>query len=276
MLQVISQIWHRQQSIIDAIRKKTIVSVPVNNLNLLVDTRDTGVGYILYRRGEYEPAETQWLQRTVRPGMTVIDIGAHVGYFTTLIARLVGPTGRVIAFEPDPYNFWLLSRNIRRNQLQNVHLVRQALGAERGKAQLYRSPINHGDHRLIPDHEHGRAISVSVTTLDDARAVISGLAVDVIKMDVQGYEPFVMAGATQTINHSRDLKIMTEFWPYGLEQSGSSAPRYFDDVIKLGFNAAVLDSKAVIPINSWPELQQRISNLDAHHPQVFTNLILSR
>ena len=98
-----------------------------------LDPSDTGVTPLLFYRGMMDPLETQLVQELVRSGDTVIDIGANVGYYTLLFSELVGETGRVIAFEPDPNNFALLERNVLGNGCRNVTLVPKAVAATTGR-----------------------------------------------------------------------------------------------------------------------------------------------
>ena len=116
--------------------------------------------------------------------MTVVDAGAHVGYFTCQAARLVGPRGLVLAFEPAPRNFELLTANVWRNGFTNVVCFPWALGEAAGFAPLQLSASNTGDHRL-----HGSAgdtVLVRVAALDEVLAIRG--PVDVVKLDVQGSE----------------------------------------------------------------------------------------
>jgi tRNA G37 N-methylase Trm5 len=85
--------------------------------------------------GSFEPAETELMRQRVRPGATVLDIGANIGYFTLLMARCVGPSGHVYAFEPEPKNFELLQHNVRRNNYANVTCgqAAKAISVESGK-----------------------------------------------------------------------------------------------------------------------------------------------
>ena len=97
---------------------------------------------------QYEPEETQFFIDNLKEGMRVVDVGANIGYYTTLFSRLVGTTGSVIAFEPDPTNFSLLEKNCKANGCRNVRLEQLALSDKNGVAQLHLSEVNRGDHRM--------------------------------------------------------------------------------------------------------------------------------
>jgi FkbM family methyltransferase len=110
--------------------------------------RDKWISPYLAAGRLFEPFETEWLENLVRPGDTVFDIGAHIGFYTLLLARLVGPAGKVLAFEPDPANFALLQQNVVLNRYANVALYNLALSSQAGSAALFLSGDNAGEHRL--------------------------------------------------------------------------------------------------------------------------------
>lgn len=98
--------------------------------------------------GWYEYPTILWVDRLVRPGMFVVDIGAHIGYFSRLLARLVGSTGNVLAFEPSPENFLLLVHNLSQRQSHNVLPIQAAVAEKSGRQLLYVSP-GHSNHSLV-------------------------------------------------------------------------------------------------------------------------------
>jgi FkbM family methyltransferase len=140
-----------------------------------------------------------------RPGETVIDVGAHIGFYTVQCARLVGKTGTVIAIEPDPRNFTLLMRNIRLNRLSNVIALNLALGAINGfvSFSLCQDP---GSSQVS---DSGR-IQVKVRRLDDVLMELKIKKIDWIKIDVEGYEMEVLKGAINTLKHNRKLRLIIE------------------------------------------------------------------
>ncbi|MDQ3242738.1 MAG: FkbM family methyltransferase [Gemmatimonadota bacterium] len=122
---------------------------------------------LLSMRGIYEPAETALVQQLVGPGSTVLDIGANIGYYTLQFAELVGASGRVIAFEPDPANFELLARNTQLNGYLNVTLVQRAASNTAGILNLHRSITNWGDSRIFDSHDGRSTVEIASLRLDD-------------------------------------------------------------------------------------------------------------
>lgn len=165
----------------------------------------------------WEPDTSALLRGLAAPGMHAVDAGAHLGYHSILLSRRVGPEGRVSAFEPDPDNRRLLQANLLLNDCRNVEVHAAALGDGAGRARLARSPDNLGDHRLLgPAGRDG--VEVDVTTLDQA---LAGAVVDLVKIDTQGSEPFVLAGMVRVLDASRArLALVMELAPGLLADRG--------------------------------------------------------
>ncbi|HEX5325125.1 MAG TPA: FkbM family methyltransferase, partial [Acetobacteraceae bacterium] len=176
------------------------------SMHLVTDLADRMVGETIRRTGGWEPAETALVETLVAPGDCAVDVGAHVGYFTVLLSALVGRTGRVVAFEPEPGNFELLKANCILNGCANVVLEARALGDRSGRAELYLAAANLGDHRLHATP--GRSTrQVAVVRFDD---YWTGDRLDFLKLDAQGGEPVILDGGARTIeaNAGRLLCLM--------------------------------------------------------------------
>ena len=214
-----------------------IVLIDVQGSKMYVDSRDTGgVTTSLLTYGFHEKYETELFKKSIKKGMVVIDIGAHIGYYTLLAARLTGEKGKVFAFEPDPYNYTLLVKNIEVNGYSNVIPVRKAVFNKSGKMKLFLDKSSLGNHSLseanIPNSD--TSITIEVTSLDEFFKN-KHHKIDVIKMDVQGSEMGVLQGMTNIINKNDNLKIITEFWPMGLRRFGSSPKEFLNKLIGYGF-----------------------------------------
>jgi FkbM family methyltransferase len=159
--------------------------------------------------GTWEPEVIQAVTATVKEGMTVVDIGAHIGYYSLLFAKCVGPAGRVFSFEPVPENFALLRKNIQLNELNQVQTFPQAIFSGKKEISIAvpdESP-NSGDGSVV--HNHGaRQYLVPAITLDSF-CVPSGVRPDILKMDVEGAEYDVLIGAQETISRCRP-KLLIE------------------------------------------------------------------
>src|SRR5688572_13621160 len=106
-------------------RKSSLVTLEGFKLN--VHQHDTVISESIRQRKIWAEAETRLFRELIRPGMVVVDVGANIGYFSLLASTLVGPTGRVYAFEPDPVNCALLRKNVRLNRVTNIEVIESAL-----------------------------------------------------------------------------------------------------------------------------------------------------
>jgi FkbM family methyltransferase len=199
------------------------------------DAADPYISGALVRTGVFEPFESEWVAQEVRPGDVVLDIGANIGYFTLLFARLVGPHGRVFAFEPDPANFELLRRNVAANGYRNVELVPSAVSDRTGPARLFRCADNAGDHRAYDSADGRHAVAIEAVELD-RYLDRPGLRIDFVKMDIQGSEWRALRGMHGLLRRHPRLKMILEFWPVGLRRCGSSAAALLDLLAEEGFS----------------------------------------
>ena len=207
---------------------------------MFLDPTDSIVSPMLLRDGYFEPYETTLIESEVKPGDVVLDIGANIGYYTLIFARLVGDKGRVYAFEPDPTNFRLLKKNVRANGYHNVIFVNKAVAEATGPLSLYLCPDNKGDHRIFASEDDRAAIPIQATTLDEHFAEYQG-KIDFIKMDIQGSEGRAVRGMQELLRRHHDVKIITEFWPAGLRRSGIEAKEYLADLERQGFGLFRID-----------------------------------
>ena len=162
-------------------------------------------------------AERKFLRRTLSPGDVAIDVGANIGIYTQLLSRWVGPTGLVHSFEPSPKNFGRLQRATRK--LANVRLSQSAVGESSRRTTLYVSDKLNVDHRAyLPEGDSRHTVPIEMIALDDYFK--PGERVDLIKMDIQGYELHALRGASRVLADNPGIKLLFEFWPYGLKQAG--------------------------------------------------------
>jgi FkbM family methyltransferase len=199
----------------------TIKHLPMG-LQMRAYKRDA-VGRGLYRRKIHEPFLTKFLfeRFTGSAQRNFIDVGANIGYFTCLMSKFAGPAGKVLAVEPEPNNLKLLRQNISANNLKNVEVFPCAVGASEGSAMLgLYKPSNRGRHSIL-DTTAKEQVKVPLRTLDEISSS-SGASVQswsLLKIDVEGYEAFVIDGAKETL--SRVEALVMEFSPALLKKSGA-------------------------------------------------------
>ena len=182
--------------------------------------------------GTYELDKQAVMQKFVRPGMTIYDIGANSGYYTLLFSRLVGKTGRVYAFEPLPENAAFLLRHIKMNGLENVTLVNTAVAQANGV-----SPFNISSSNYMGSLGGGATLNVPTMALDELKS--KGFPVpELIKMDVEGAEALVLEGARDV------LKAGKAVWFIALH-GREATERSFRILKDSGYGVYRLDGTAV-------------------------------
>src|SRR5574338_1047486 len=179
----------------------------------------------------YESETSQFLGAVLQPGDTFIDVGAHVGYFSMLAAALVGPTGRVFSFEPDTSNYAHLLEHVERNAAGHVLPVPLAVGAEPRVADFFINDDNDGGHGLweVGSHpfnartrEARRTRKVFLTTLDDFVGASNARPVKAIKIDAEGSEVAVLAGARRMLEQQAVPFVVAEINRFALTAMGTS------------------------------------------------------
>jgi FkbM family methyltransferase len=199
----------------------------------------------MYYSGIYNPWLTHAFKRILRPGDTMVDGGANIGYFSLLAAKCVGPSGAVHAFEPIPATFALLSDNLKLNSFPNAHANRVALGAEAGQA-VFEMPqeadTNLALNRLATVVVTGRGeqITVRVRTFDDYVAAERVGHIRLVKLDIEGGEVSAIKGMRQTLlNHQIDYFICEVNVPL-LEKQGLKASAIRDALAEFGYEAYLI------------------------------------
>jgi FkbM family methyltransferase len=256
------------------IRPKGKILIDVQGSKFYVDTRDQGIVPYLLTNKVFEELETELFRTLVKPGMTVVDIGANFGYYTCLAARLVGSQGKVYAFEPAPNNYEMLLRNIALNQYQNVIPIQKAVSNKVGKTKLFMDRNNFGAPSLSEGNisSRGGFVEVETLTLD---TFFNGLHMnrpDLIKIDAQGGEGLIMDGAKHVFQNT-PLKIIMEFWPFGLSQMGDEPLHLINDLISYGFSIQMINGKR----HSLNEIKEIIAAENIKKKRLdFFNLLLEK
>ena len=189
-------------------------------------------------------AERQLLQKILFAGAVVVDAGANIGIYSEFLSRCVGPNGVVHSFEPCPDNFVRLRCATRK--LANVHLCPAAVGQHSGETMLYVSDKLNVDHRVYVSEGNARhALQVGMVALDDYFK--PGQRVDLLKLDIQGYELHALQGARRILNENPEIKLLLEFWPYGLKQAGANWRELIEMLEGFSMNIIFVRADGLIP-----------------------------
>ena len=211
-----------------------------------VDPTDYAVGHTISLTGTYEPEVTATVRSLLRPGATFVDAGANVGWFSLLAARLVGPSGRVLAVDPNPLNCDRARRGAKDNGFENVDVFAVALSDRTGVVALETDGSN---GRIVPvDGPPPQPVKanfvVAARTLDSLLNDAGVTHVDVVKLDVEGAEPLVLAGAAEMLARDRPV-LVSEFYPLALDSAPwGGAEAYLAQLRQLGYRLSAIGFSA--------------------------------
>lgn len=224
--------------------KRGIIRITtVNNNKLYIDLADRIISSKLLQYGYWEKGLTDLVGRIIKPGMTAIDIGAHIGYYSVLFSQLVQPGGKVFSFEPEPYNFSLLKKNIEINKINNCIIENKAISDIDNKLKLYLDPDNFGGHSATSRGNPNNFIEVEALPLDDYFKD-KDTHVDFIKIDIEGGEYSALDGAKDIIRKNPDLIMVLELNPEQMNVSKISPGSFLKKIRSHGFQISIVDHKS--------------------------------
>ena len=230
--------------------------VPEHNLRFKFKTEDA-IGRIMLKTGTCEPSITRCFLKnvTLEENDIMLDIGANIGWYAMLFDRYSPASVSIYAFEPDPLNYGLLAVNAHRNNARKVTCIPKALSDREETKTLYLYPHkNRGRHSLLPLHS-GERVEVATTTVDNfvRDAQLDPQRVKFAKVDVEGYEYFVLRGAQKLLSSLPMLH--TEYSPWMMEKGGIAPRQLIDLVMSYGFEPFVIDAQGELQATSGEQLR---------------------
>ncbi|WOV93486.1 MAG: FkbM family methyltransferase [Candidatus Nitrosoabyssus spongiisocia] len=201
--------------------------------------------------GSHEPFETELLSKWIKESDYVLDLGANIGYFTLIMSKLVGDSGKVFSFEPSMDNFEILKKNIKVNNCNNVIIENMAVGNKNGEIKLYLSD-NQSMHTLYENTiSTNRSVTVPIIKLDDYYNKKSINKINVIKMDVEGAELDTLRGMSNILTENKDVVLFVEFNPESIKKAGMLPKDQLAFIDDLGFKIYVIYESAqkIKPMN---------------------------
>lgn len=224
---------------------------------------------IMYFSGRYElHSEAACFQSLLKPGMTVIDIGANLGLYSLVAAKAVGPEGKVFGFEPVPAIMKRFRENIALNQLPNITAVACAVGERIGSASFYLNEIkseNSGLGSLVRPIGD-RMITVETITLDEFKIQNNIQKISMVKIDVEGAEHLVLDGMKGILHDDRPT-LLVEHNDAALSRAGSSAKALFDRIVSMNYSAFLLKDGKMVPVKN---VQPPLYKIDDTSNYIFT------
>ena len=194
-------------------------------------------GYIdkeIIKEGVFEPKTTNAIKHLIRPGDVVLDVGANIGYYTVMLSKIVGPTGKIFAFEPTKHFGDVLKQNIHANNLENIEIVNVGLSNKTQKLSIDIGPSSATLHSpaefdLIIGNE-----DISLITLNDFIRLRKLEKIDLIKIDIDGHEPLFFEGGGGGLEKYSPVVIFEVSHLHYL-QAGFTAWDFYDSVCAKGY-----------------------------------------
>jgi FkbM family methyltransferase len=208
------------------------------------------------------------------PGDIVVDIGAHVGWYTLIACKAVGPNGKVYAFEPDPKNFSFLKKNIALNGCTNVVAEQKAVSDQGGTLELFLHKDHSGWNKIRYLGDTTSSVSVEAVSFDDYfkdRAE----SIDFVKIDVEGAEGLILKGMKDSLEKFPTLELFIEYHPHLWKSFGFNPEEVVQNLANQGFSKWFFDEKknqyGILDDVTWKYLSSRLFT-----EMEYANLLLKR
>ncbi len=216
---------------------------------------------IVVQHGFWEPELGALMQKTVTPGMNVVDVGANIGYFSVMAAGLTGPTGHVHSIEPEPGNLALLTANLWRNGHRNATIVPRAVYSYTGDIRFIVPDISRAACRVDPTGTAEDGFTLSCVSLDD---LLEGRTIDYLKVDAEGADLEVLRGGRTVLGNSPDPVVIVEVW------TEYTPEKQFQDFMDEGFDLHLISDAGDLSRASMDEA------LSAASLVTYMNIVLRR
>lgn len=217
---------------------------------IFVDTSDISLAPHILLDGFWEMWITKVFAATIKEGMTVVEIGANVGYYTILAASIIGPTGKLYAFEANPDVLEVLFQSIEVNGfLDRVTLINKAVSDKSGITKFYKLKRHHGRNSIADFSEEflkqymdeTETIEVETVSLDNYFSN-NDTIVDIIKIDAEGSEALIFRGMKKLLQENPHVTIICEFTPDLISGTGENPKQFLEAIAGHGFKLRIINT----------------------------------
>jgi len=229
---------------------KELVSELPGGARVNVDLHEHVQRYI-YFFGAYEKETVEWFRSVLAPGMTFLDIGAHVGQYSLIAAQAVGPNGRVHSFEPNPGSYRRLTANLALNDFRHARAHAMALSDQAGESTLFVPTDNNLGEASLQQCVDSDTTTVKVGTADswmETADLGNPPRVDLIKIDVQGFEKHVIEGARGLLARFKPT-VLCELEERWLRLAGTSCVELKQVVQGMGYTVNRATPGGLVPVD---------------------------
>lgn len=217
---------------------KIIMNIQGNKM--ILNLNDEGISRELVLYGYHELNSTNEVKKIIKPGMRILEIGANIGYYALIETTLAGKNGFLYAFEPSPFNFSLLKKNLEINNIKNTELYQKAIGAKNTTSKFYvadKSNLSSFIKRFDMDmYKNGSIIDMEMITLE--KFLEDKEQIDFIRMDVEGYENEVLKGAQNILKINPPKHFFIEIHSELLHKKNNSAREIVNYLRNLGYEVS--------------------------------------
>lgn len=238
--------------------------IEIENCKILLDKNDT-YGFTFY--SDFDTKEIDMIKKIIKKGDVVIDVGANIGIYTCILAKLVSPNGHVFSFEPIPENVHLIRKSVELNNFKNVSIIPKGVAAKPSKLTMYLAKDVAG-HSFAEFKGHVGKKIIDVTTIDNEIQE----EIKFMKIDAEGFDFQVLKGMQKTIKNSHDLTILIEFYPSQLRSAGDSPELFLEYLLENNFKCVDLRTNEYLNYQNINEIVQKYS----HRPNHITNFLCSK
>jgi FkbM family methyltransferase len=259
---VLNQSYEYQQKLLS----KELVLVHLSDFSIYAMTSDINIGNYIIQSKHYETHVTSILSKTLESGSVFLDLGANIGYFSLLASGIVGSSGKVISFEPNTQNLQLLYSSILENKFNNIYTYPFAVSDTNQILKI----TSFGSNGFLDTPESDQLNCQFTQSIVLDKILQNEDRINVIKMDIEGYEPLALNGMQDIINTHRPI-IITEFSPWHIEHRSKSNPQdYLREILKNGYCLSVIEHSGCAHLMSsieslmlyWKDLNNDKQHLD--------------
>jgi len=217
-------------NLLDFITSGKGISIKMNGFSFKMPAR-----WFRYYKDGYEKETFLFIKNKIKPGNTVLDIGAHIGLYVNPFSKLVGETGKVFSFEPTDTTFKVLQQTIQLNHLNNVFPVQAAISDKKEILTFHLTTIDgegSNANSIIQRDENPNSIKVQAFSIDTFRAE-NNLKIDFLKIDVEGAEALALKGGKETFRQDQPSGILA-LHPDMIKKNGNSLEEIWDLLVQYG------------------------------------------
>ncbi len=228
---------------ITKIDASTVLTNLIYGPKIFLDIKDSSLSSIILQHGYWEKWVTDIFLSLLKPGMTVVDIGANCGYYSLLAAKAVGAAGHVHCVEPNPFLHKNLTQSFLINGYTQVKLHKVAFSDKEGEVTLYTPGSFSGGasiYEIPPSYtDYGAVTTVKVPAVNFAKYFFD-LKADVIKIDIQGAEPHLIDGLLMVAAKSKNLDLLMEYAPILWIAAGFNPRSVLEQLTKNNFALEII------------------------------------